>query len=58
MGDNDRGQRYDSIELIFRDESQIERFMNNHQNPPVISKREKTFDEIQANLRGGNTYEQ
>lgn len=35
MGDNDRGQKYDSIELILRDSGQIDRFMNNGISKPV-----------------------
>lgn len=35
MGDNDRGQKYDSIELILRDSGQIDRFMNNGTSPPT-----------------------
>lgn len=37
MGDNDRHQRYDDIELILRDASHIERFMRNAINPPTVS---------------------
>lgn len=35
MGDNDRGQRYDSITLILRDADHIDRFINNYHNPPA-----------------------
>lgn len=35
MGDNDRGQKYDSIELILRDSGQIDRFMGNSTAPPT-----------------------
>lgn len=35
MGDNDRGERYDSIELILRDAAHIDRFMKNADNPPA-----------------------
>ncbi len=34
MGDNDNGQKYDSLELIFRTSDQIDRFMGNDLNPP------------------------
>lgn len=34
MGDNDRGEVYDSIELILRDAAHIDRFMANNDNPP------------------------
>jgi hypothetical protein len=36
MGQNDRGQRYDDIELILRDATHIDRFINNATNPPAI----------------------
>lgn len=35
MGDNPRNEKYNSIELILRDASHIERFMHNAENPPV-----------------------
>ncbi len=34
IGDNDRGQRYDGLNLILRDADQIDRFIHNAQNPP------------------------
>ncbi len=34
MGDNDRSERYDSIELILRDANHIDRFMKNNITPP------------------------
>ncbi len=34
MGDNDRGEKYDSIELILRDAAHIDRFMKNADDPP------------------------
>lgn len=34
MGDNDRGQRYDGLELILRNADQIDRFIGNATNPP------------------------
>lgn len=34
MGDNDRGERYDSLKLIFRDSDQIDRFIRNNTHPP------------------------
>jgi len=34
MGDNDRGQRYDGLQLILRDADQIDRFIRNGQDPP------------------------
>lgn len=35
MGQNDKGQRYDDIELICRNASNTERFMANATNPPI-----------------------
>ena len=35
MGDNDRGQRYDSLELILRSSDHIDRFMRNDASPPI-----------------------
>ena len=34
MGVNDRNQRYDSVELIFRDADHIDRFIRNGRDPP------------------------
>lgn len=34
MGDNDRGQRYDGIDLILRDASHIDKFIAINRNPP------------------------
>lgn len=34
MGDNDTGQRYDGLHIIFKDADQIERFMRNSDKPP------------------------
>lgn len=50
MGDNDRGEVYDDIELILRDAKHIERFMRNAENPPIAKKTtrasgRKTFDD-------------
>ncbi len=44
MGQNDRGQRYDDIELILRDASHIERFMNNFIVPPINTNQCKAAD--------------
>ena len=35
MGDNDRGQVYDSLTVIFKDADQIDRFMRNSVKPPA-----------------------
>ena len=37
QGQNDRGQRYDDIELILRDASHIDRFIQNAINPPTAN---------------------
>lgn len=34
MGENDRGERYDSLALILRDSDHIDRFIHNDQSPP------------------------
>jgi len=34
MGDNEQGQRYDSVHVIFRDADQIDRFIRNAHSPP------------------------
>lgn len=34
MGENERGQRYDSLQLILRDADHIDRFIQNHVKPP------------------------
>lgn len=44
MGQNDLGQRYDDIELILRDASHIERFINNFMVPPVSANQGRTVD--------------
>lgn len=54
MGDNDRGQRYNSIELILRDAEHIERFIANSINPP--RKKSSGFADYFANR--GIAYEQ
>jgi len=38
MGENDNKQKYDGIELIFRDAEHVERFINNAYNLPVYTK--------------------
>ena len=34
LGKNDRGQRYDGLQVILRDADQIDRFIRNAQSPP------------------------
>ena len=49
MGDNDRGQRYDSLTVIFKDADQIDRFMRNADSPP--SGKIKTIQQTQDESR-------
>jgi len=50
MGDNDRGEKYDSIELILREAKQIDRFMANADNPPAgkVTTIQQTQDRAKA----------
>ena len=34
MGDNERGERYNDLHVIFKDNAQIERFARNCHHPP------------------------
>lgn len=52
MGKNDQGQRYDDLELIFRDASHIERFISNAINPPAHSAKTNGSD-LTTNLMLG-----
>ncbi len=36
MGQNDRGQRYDDLELVCRDAAHVDRFIANAENPPKV----------------------
>jgi hypothetical protein len=46
MGDNDRGEKYDSLNLIFRSADQIDRFMrNDHRPPSPTSSADKRFNQ-------------
>ncbi|MCK4817569.1 hypothetical protein KA005_17505 [bacterium] len=53
MGDNDRGQVYDSIELILRDSGQIDRFMRNDSSPP--SSRGQAGKRLNANIEAAKS---
>ena len=46
QGQNDRGQRYDDIELILRDASHIDRFIANAVNPPLVSTPETSSTDL------------
>lgn len=49
MGENDRGQRYDGLNVIFRDGDNIDRFIGNYQNPPrALNKQEQLEHSNQA----------
>jgi len=54
MGQNDRLQRYDDLELILRDASHIDRFIGNEINTPAASTNQK---DIAANSMAGVGYE-
>lgn len=45
MGENDRGQVYDSLKLIFKNADQIDRFVNNSDSPPTGNV--KTIEQFQ-----------
>ncbi len=36
QGHNDKGQRFDGLQVIFRNADQIDRFRHNYQHPPRI----------------------
>ncbi len=45
MGQNDRGQRYDGLQVILRDADQIDRFIQNFRSPPkpiLVEKQART----------------
>lgn len=54
MGENDNQQRYDDIELILRDASRIERFINNSITPPCSRKK---GTQSQPDIMAGVGYE-
>lgn len=46
MGDNDNGQRYNGLKVIFKNSDNVERFMSNARSPPrPRNKTEKIFDQ-------------
>ncbi len=53
MGQNDRGEIYDGLHLIFRSEN-IDRFIRNHANPPRIKSKADQF--TQANIQAGQKF--
>jgi hypothetical protein len=40
QGHNDRGQRFDGLQVILRNADQIDRFRHNYQHPPRILSKE------------------
>lgn len=64
MGQNDNSQRYDSIELILRNNGQIDRFMKNADNPPGVGNgsckqtSSEIFDRGTADAYGDNISEE
>lgn len=49
IGDNDRGQRYDGIHIVFKDADQIDRFIANAKNPPTGAKTvQQSIDKYEA----------
>ncbi|MEI8055430.1 MAG: hypothetical protein WCH10_05485 [bacterium] len=50
MGENDHGERYDDLHVIFKNNAQIERFVRNSHHPPIPD------TEAKKRLRG-NTHE-
>jgi len=45
MGDNETGQRYDGLQIIFRDADQIDRFRRNYETPPKRSSPHEKLNE-------------
>lgn len=52
MGDNERGTRYDGLDLILRDSDHIERFMKNDVSPP--SPQNSADKRFQSNVHAAN----
>ena len=48
MGNNEQGQRYDSLDLILRDADHIDRFIHNAIHPPVPKQRHGQIQSNQA----------
>jgi hypothetical protein len=44
IGVNDRNQRYDGLHIIFKDADQIDRFIKNSINPPIVNQKENGND--------------
>ena len=54
MGDNDRGERYDDLELICRDPEHVDRFMRNANR---VSPQEQQQQDLQAWLNEDNAHQ-
>lgn len=50
MGENERGERYDGLHIIFKNADQIDRFRKNFSNPPrpKNNTEKRTLDNINA----------
>ena len=48
MGSNDTGQRFDGLQVILRDADQIDRFIRNHQQPPLAGNSERSRNNTHA----------
>lgn len=53
-GHNDRGERYDGLQLILRSADQIDRFMRNAQHPP--KRLNKAEQRLQSNVQAAQTW--
>lgn len=54
MGENEQGQRYDGLHIIFRDADQIDRFIRNASSPP--QRRTKADQLIADNVAAGDRW--
>jgi hypothetical protein len=46
MGDNERGQRYDGLQVILRDADQIDRFIHNANHPPTVTQQKTPWKRV------------
>jgi hypothetical protein len=67
MGHNEQGQRYDGLQVIFRDADQIDRFIRNAHSPPRLQNAADKLENsnlaigqqwYREKIAQGNTYEQ
>ncbi|MEM7209591.1 MAG: HNH endonuclease signature motif containing protein [Pseudomonadota bacterium] len=45
LGDNERGQRYDGVHIVFKDADQIDRFIRNYHSPPAAQNKAESLHE-------------